>query len=63
MVIRALPVLTGEGLTGAETFLDAGMHLTPFCDPRKTVADGYGGNLSGGQQSAANDPITDQGNC
>ena len=35
MVIRALPVLTGDGLTGAETFLDAGMHLTPSVTPAK----------------------------
>ena len=35
MVIRALPVLTGDGLTGAETFLDAGVHLTPSVTPSK----------------------------
>ena len=35
MVIRALPVLTGDGLTWAETFLDTGMHLTPFVTPTK----------------------------
>ena len=35
MVIRALPVLTGDGLTCAETFLDTGMHLTPSVTPTK----------------------------
>ena len=35
MVIRALPVLTGDGLSGAETCLDAGMHLTPSVTPAK----------------------------
>ena len=35
MVIRALPVLTGDGLTRAETFLDAGMLLTPSVTPAK----------------------------
>ena len=33
MVIRGLPVLTGDGLTWAETFLDIGMHLTPSVTP------------------------------
>ena len=35
MVIRALPVLTGDGLTWAETFLDTGMPLTPFVTATK----------------------------
>ena len=35
MVITALPVLTGDGLTWAETFLDTGMHLTPYVTPTK----------------------------
>ena len=35
MIIRALPVLTGDGLTCAETFLDTGMHLTPSVTPTK----------------------------
>ena len=35
MVIRALPVLTGDGLTWAETFLDTGMHVTPSVTPTK----------------------------
>ena len=35
MVIRALPVLTRDGLTWAETFLDTGMHLTPSVTPTK----------------------------
>ena len=35
MLIRALPVLTGDGLTCAETFLDTGMHLTPSVTPAK----------------------------
>ena len=35
MVIRALPVLTRDLLTGAETFLDVGMHLTPSVTPVK----------------------------
>ena len=61
MIIRALPVLTGDGLTCAETFLDIG-ELNTVCDPRKTVATGDGGNLHGGQQSDADGPITDQGN-
>ena len=35
MIIRALLVLTGDGLTCAETFRDTGMHLTPFVTPAK----------------------------
>ena len=35
MVIRALSVLTGDGLTAAETLLDAGMHLTTSVTPAK----------------------------
>ena len=35
MVIRALSVLTGDGLTCAETFLDTGIHLTPSVTPTK----------------------------
>ena len=35
MTIRALPVLRGDGLTCAETFLDRGMHLTPSVTPAK----------------------------
>ena len=35
MVIRGLPVLTGDGLTWAETFLDIGMHLTRSVTPTK----------------------------
>ena len=35
MVIKALPVLTRDGLTRAETFLDTGMHLTPSVTPTK----------------------------
>ena len=35
MVIRALPVLTGDGLTWAETFLNTGMHVTPSVTPTK----------------------------
>ena len=35
MVISALPVLTGDGLTWAETFLDTGMHLTLSITPTK----------------------------
>ena len=35
MVIRALPVLTGDGLALAETFRDTGMHLTPSVTPTK----------------------------
>ena len=35
MIIRALPVLTGDGLTGAEAFLGAGNHLTPCVTPAK----------------------------
>ena len=35
MVIRALPVLTGDGLTWAETFLDTAMHLTKSVTPTK----------------------------
>ena len=36
VVIRALPVLTGDGLTWAETFLDTGMHLTPSVTPQNS---------------------------
>ena len=35
MIIRALPVLTGDGLTCAETFLDTCIHLTPSVTPTK----------------------------
>ena len=35
MVIRALSVLTGDGLTCAGTFLDTGIHLTPSVTPTK----------------------------
>ena len=35
MVVRSLPVLTGDGLNCAETLLDTGMHLTPSVTPTK----------------------------
>ena len=61
MIIRALPVLTWAHLCG-----DFPRHrhaLDTVCDPCKTVATSYGGNLHGGQQPDADGPITDQGNC
>ena len=59
MVIRALPVLTRDGLSGAETFLDAGMHLTPSVTPSKRWRPVTGATYV----AAADGPITDQGNC
>ena len=35
MVVRALPILTGDGIIWAETFLDTSMHLTPSVTPTK----------------------------
>ena len=35
LIIRALPVLKGDGLSRAETYLDAGMQLTLFVAPTK----------------------------
>ena len=48
MVIWALPVMTGDILTCAETFLDTGMHLTPSVTPHKTLAIDDRGNVHGG---------------
>ena len=62
MVIRALPVVTGDGLTGAETFLDAGMHLAPSVTPAKLWRPVTGATYVAASNLLQDGPITDQGN-